>query len=337
MRIGYVYTNAPNWPKSLWVRNALERLGHDVRQVTTLDALRASDAECDLILFQHKNAGLHPSAVVELAPLRKAFWAQWWFDLIFSVARKPLAEQQQFFGHGRLMRAMDAVFVKEADELAQFEAEGIHAVYLDQGAPEELPLIEDRPKRWDFILWGQSSNEYRQRSQDAVALAKAGYRVLWIGCDSPPIGIDHYPWTHPTRLHTFCSQARAVLCVDVRSDVGGYVSDRFWMAAAMGCTIFKRFSPGFVTGPFITYRSTDELLSQAVQLLSPPVEHGTGGQCTPASPTSESNGLPDTSRLPSRSTGFSPTEVRQWAISNHSIDHRCKRLLEHVATATAAA
>lgn len=335
MRIGYVYTNAPNWPKSLWVRNAMERLGHDVRQVTTLDELRSADADSDLILFQHKNAGLHPNAVIELSATRRAFWAQWWFDLIFSVPGKPLTEQQQFYGNGRFMKAMDAVFVKEADELHQFEAEGIHAVYLDQGAPIELPRIEDRPKRWDFILWGQSSNQYRQRSQDVSALVKAGYRVLWIGCDSPPIGVDHYPWTHPTMLHTFCSQARAVLCVDARSDVAGYTSDRFWMAAAMGCTIFKRFSPGFVAGPFITFSAVDELLSQAAHLFSRPVVSGADTQCTPISPVGGEEVNPCSS--PSPPTGFSPHEVRQWAMTNHSIDQRCRKLLESVVTATAAA
>jgi hypothetical protein len=91
------------------------------------------------------------------------------------------------------------------------------------------------------------------------------------------------------------------------------------MAASMGCLIFKRYSPGFITGPFVEYRNHEEFLSQADGLLSAP---GSG----------------EAQRTPSQSApGFTSTEIRQWAISNHSIEIRCQKLLESVHIATAAA
>lgn len=332
MRIGFVYTNNPDWPKSLWVHHALERLGHEVHPVRSIDILKHADRECDLILFQHKNAGLNPNALIELAPLRRSVWAQWWFDLVFTEQDRPLHEQPMFRSNGSLMRCMDIVFVKEASEILQYRNEGVSAEYLDQGATQGLPQRGEGVIRWDFLLWGQGGHEYRQRAQDAMRLAKAGYRVAWACNEGVPNGIEHLPWTKPGSLPELCSQSRAVLCVDRRHDLDGYVSDRFWMAASMGCLIFKRFSPGFVDGPFVEYRNHDELLAQAASMFSSPGEHGHGSQCTRVDPN-ETSSPPVSDRTP----GFSSNEIRQWALNNHSIEIRCQQMLESVRTVTVAA
>lgn len=324
MQIGFVYTHNPDWPKSLWVHHALERLGHEVHVVRSLDEFNHSDSVCDLILFQHKNAGLNPNALLLKAKSKRSIWVQWWFDLVFLDQGKPLHEQPMFRSHGGLMRCMDIVFVKEAAEILQYRNEGVNAEYLDQGATQELPQRGEGVIRWDFLLWGQGGADYRQRAQDAMFLVDQGYRVAWACNTGVPHGVESLPWTRPQELHSLCSQAHAVLSVDRRNDVEGYVSDRFWMAASMGCLIFKRYSPGFVSGPFVEYRNHEELLSQSIRLLRKPADKFQNAHSTPSSWT-----------LPS--AGFSSTEVRQWTLSNHSIEIQCQRLLESVNTATVAA
>ncbi|HUY87301.1 MAG TPA: glycosyltransferase [Pirellulales bacterium] len=235
--------------KLAWVADGFRQAGHDVRRCHTLTEVRAADRECDLLVFDHKNAGVCHNSLVEMAPWRRAKWVQWWRDLIALEPMAPLCEQPYMQSFLRLMQAMDLVLVKERSLLKGYAELGIHARWFDQACPEEMPPCEhhERPE-WDVLVLGST---YPQRRQDARALADAGFRVLWAGlANSIPPGVEGHPWVHPLELPELVSRCGVVLGVDWRCDLPGYTSDRTYLAAGMGaCYIARSIDYGIDSAP----------------------------------------------------------------------------------------
>ncbi|MGH7139191.1 MAG: glycosyltransferase family protein, partial [Pirellulales bacterium] len=262
--------------KPTWVADGFRAAGHTVRLVHDLAGVRAADAECDLLLFDHKASGMNRAALAELAQCRlslresayvadfvrslargasdtqnshefcyaarPAVWAQWWRDLIAVDPAKTLAEQDYLRSFGAIMRGMDIVFVKERSLVDEYHALGINAYWLDQACPAEMPACEHHElPEWDVLVLG--SPGYVQRRADARALADAGFRVLWAGMsasDPVPPGIEWHPWVHPLKLPELVSRCGVVLGVDWRSDLPGYTSDRLYLACGMGACYIAR-------------------------------------------------------------------------------------------------
>jgi hypothetical protein len=262
--------------KPTWVADGFRAAGHSVRMVHDLAGVRAANAECDLLLFDHKASGMNRAGLAELArerlplprgegrgeggsqwrtrcnstrphpnPLPKGegtLWAQWWRDLIAMDPAKRLADQDYIRSFGGVMRGMDIVFVKERSLLDEYHQLGINAFWLDQACPAEMSPCEhsERPE-WDVLVLG--SPGYAQRRIDARALADAGFRVLWAGMpasDLVPPGIEWHPWVHPLRLPELVSRCGVVLGVDWRNDLPGYTSDRLYLACGMGACYIAR-------------------------------------------------------------------------------------------------
>jgi hypothetical protein len=57
--------------KSTWVADGFRAAGHSVRLVHDLAGVRAADACCDLVLFDHKASGMNRAALAELARRRR--------------------------------------------------------------------------------------------------------------------------------------------------------------------------------------------------------------------------------------------------------------------------
>ncbi|HEX7379644.1 MAG TPA: glycosyltransferase [Pirellulales bacterium] len=240
--------------KPSWVAAGFRAAGHDVRLVHDLAGVQAADAQCDLILFDHKASGMSRAGLAELAnkrrtrqllPLPKGegtLWLQWWRDLIAVDPTKPLAEQDYIRSFGDIMRGMNIVFVKERSLLDEYHALGINAHWLDQACPADMPACEHRERpAWDVLVLG--SPGYTQRRADARALADAGFRVLWAGMaasDPVPPGVQWHPWVHPLELPKLASRCGVVLGVDWRSDLPGYTSDRAYLACGMGACYLAR-------------------------------------------------------------------------------------------------
>jgi hypothetical protein len=205
--------------KPTWVADGFRAAGHSVRFVHDLAGVRAADADCDLVLFDHKASGLNRAALAELAQCRRGpqylplppgegrgegglqgrmhghsipphpnplpegegtVWLQWWRDLIAVDPNKSLADQDYIRSFGAVMRGMDIVFVKERSLLDEYHQLSINAHWLDQACPAEMPACEHRERPdWDVLVLG--SPGYAQRRADARALAEAGFRVLWAG------------------------------------------------------------------------------------------------------------------------------------------------------------
>ena len=264
--------------KPSWVADGFRAAGHTATLVHDLAGVRAADACCDLVLFDHKASGLNRAALAELAVMRRvdrpvadfvrslavttggglnshefryaipfsgprrAVWVQWWRDLVAMDPGKRLADQDYLRSFGPVMRGMDIVFVKEQSLLDEYRELGVNALWLDQACPAEMPACEHRERpEWDVLVLG--STGYAQRRADARALADAGFRVLWAGLagsDLVPPGVEWHPWMHPLKLPELVSRCGVVLGVDWRSDLPGYSSDRTYLACGMGACYVAR-------------------------------------------------------------------------------------------------
>lgn len=309
MNIACVYPETPDWPKFVWVHQALERIGHEVCRVASAAELVTADASADLVLFMQKSPGIRAPEIVRLAPNRRAVWAQWWFDLLALDAGRRLEEQEYVRSFGRLMRSMDVVFVKERGLIGDFRALGVNAEYLDQGFPSDFPgRVDHQEREFDVLVWGQAGADYRQRAADARALAESGFRVAWsIREGTVPDRVVRLPWCPPGSLPELAGRATCVLSVDRRHDVEGYWSDRFWLAAGMGCCILRRFTLGLPEGPYVVYANTEELIAAAREVTQ------------------------------SKRAAELGEKARQWVLSQHTIEHRCRRMLDAVRRAAVSA
>lgn len=236
MKIGCVYARRPNWPKWSWIAKALSELGHESVSVHSANELASSDASCDLMLFEHRDCGIGWRHVRDFAPERKSFWAQWWFDLVARDPSKTLDNQEEFKLSGDAMRLFDAVFVKERDMLDEYRILGVKAEYLDQGCPSWWPAMRhiENPK-WDVLAFGSADPSYKARHRAVQQLIADGFTVAWATKKgSIPKGCDRLSWCPAEKLPELMSQAKCVLCIDYRSDVGGYHSDRNWLVTGAG-------------------------------------------------------------------------------------------------------
>ena len=231
--------------KCAWIADALAQQGHEVERIHALAEIEAADETCDVLLFDHKHAGVNWNSLAELGRRRsrRSRWIQWWRDLVATDASLPLARQANMLTFGKVMREMDVVLVKERSLLEDFRQCGINARWFDQACPAEMPACQhSRNPHWDVLVWGSVS--YKQRYDDVRALIAAGYRVLWAGlADSitVPEGCDWRASAHPIReLPQLASRCATVLGVDWRSDLPGYTSDRSYFAAGMGACYLVR-------------------------------------------------------------------------------------------------
>lgn len=315
MRIALVYPDQPKWPKFKWVAKALRELQHDVTIVRTLDGLVAADAANDLVVFSQKDAGLDPGSIVEAAENRKSTWVQWWFDLVATDADKSLAEQPllrtmtyagrewEDTSHLKVMRCMDAVFVKERGLLDDYRALGVPAEYLDQGCPSWMAACEHREiPEWDVLVFGTMVASWRQRRHDVMSLLTEGVTVAWAGHPggSTPSGCLPLPFCPAADLPALASRAAVVLCVDFRQDLDGYCSDRLWLALGIGACVVRRQSAGVPQHEsYFRYDDDRELIATVARL------HG--------------------SVLTRQAHGKA---ARRWVMANHTVQMRCERLIE---------
>lgn len=229
--------------KPAWIAAGFTAAGHDVRRVHSMPGIADADAECDLLLFDQCSAlpGCNINDLARLAKGRRnAVWAQWWRDLIEFEPNTPLHRQPAYDANATFWRGLDVLFVKELQLM--LADEGIKAEYLDQACPADMPAVEhlERPL-WDVLVVGSMSGCYRQRREDARALAAAGFRVLSVGFggDLPP-GVEATHWHHPiNELPALVSQCGVVLGVDLAMPQG-FTSDRSWLAGGMGACYVAR-------------------------------------------------------------------------------------------------
>ncbi|HET6880428.1 MAG TPA: glycosyltransferase [Pirellulales bacterium] len=199
--------------KPSWVADGFRAAGHSVRLVHDLAGVRAADAECDLLLFDHKASGLNRAALAEMARSRsvgnglravppptagrpigylgngtesvpyrgRAIWAQWWRDLIAVDPAKPLAEQDYVRSFGAVMRGMDIVFVKERSLLDEYRQLGINAYWLDQACPAEMPACEHRGNGDGFVLPERPAGCFAQNVPVPLSPQRAEWDVLVLG------------------------------------------------------------------------------------------------------------------------------------------------------------
>ena len=298
-----------------WGADALVAAGHEVRRVHDLAGVVAADAACDVLLFDHKHAGLNWNSLAELGRScsRRSIWLQWWRDLVATDPATSLAKQANMVVYGKVMRVMDAVLVKERSLLDDFRDCGVNARWFDQACPAEMPAC-DHPAApdWDVLVLGSIS--YPQRYDDARTLAAAGYRVLWAGltdCITVPEGCDWRPWAHPLReLPQLVSRCALVLGVDWRSDLPGYTSARSYLVAGMGACYIARsadygdhalgHSPAAQVAAWI-YDCRESLLNVVRRALNHPEERRSRGELS-----------------------------RQLVLNRHTYHHRARELLELV-------
>lgn len=230
--------------KPSWVADGFRAQGHTVEMAHDLAGIRRADEQCDLLVFDHKAAGVSRAALVQFSRQpRRAVWVQWWRDLIAMNPQARLADQPLMRSFGDVMRGMDLVLVKERSLLDEYRRLGINARWLDQACPADMPPCDpaERPE-WDVLVLG--STGYDQRRRDARSLAEAGFRVLWAGLpgsDPVPEGIEWHPWVHPLALPALVSRCGVVLGVDYRCDLPGYTSDRTWLSTGMGACYIARY------------------------------------------------------------------------------------------------
>lgn len=231
-----------------WICAPFASLGHDVRRFHHFSELRPADAWADLVIFDHYAAGMPPSNISDAAEDKTAVWVQAWRDLVTTDPSKPVAKQETYFAHGRVMRAMDLVFVKECNRIEEYRAAGVNAAYLDtQACPDQMPSCgySDQPE-FDVLILGNADRAYADRRADAAALVKAGYRVLWAGRSNyaGPSGVQGHRWVHPLKeLSALASRCVCALSVELRHEPG-YVSDRLWLLAGTGISVVARVPDG---------------------------------------------------------------------------------------------
>lgn len=233
--------------KTGWIVEPLRACGHDVRRVTDLTGIAIADRECDVLLFDHKHAGVNWNSLAQMGKRRsrRSIWIQWYRDLIATSRTASLEQQENMLIFGKVMRGMDLVLVKERSLLDEYRALGISARWFDQACPADMPQCEHRDNpEWDVLVLG--SVDYPQRYADAQALARAGFRVLWAsppGSMTLPEGCKGNRWVHPTtELPELASRSAVVLGVDWRCDLPGYTSDRSYLVAGMGACYIARVS-----------------------------------------------------------------------------------------------
>ena len=255
MKIGLIHRPSTVWPKFDWVAEGLGCEGHEVHHGATMDQLELLDRECDVLLFEHREPGPGRKRIVQYAPHRQATWLSWWFDLFLG---NPHVDHLQLFGP--LNRCMDAVFVKERGMLDAYKAEGISAHWLDQGCPLGWKACEHRESpEFDVLIFGSRMGEYRQRHRDVQSLADAGFKVAWAGDNGGvPSKVESLSWCQTVELPQLMSRAAVTLHVDLRSDVPGYRSDRFWLATGAGACVLSRKSLETPDVPHVTYERFDE-------------------------------------------------------------------------------
>jgi hypothetical protein len=305
VKLALVYPERAKWPKWAWVADAARALGHDVRRVSTAIELREADRWADLVLFEHKNAGLNIADILAVARLRKSRWVQWWFDLLATDAAQPLAEQGLVKAFLPVMRAMDRVLVKERGLLTEYKALGVNAAYLDQGCPSAMRACAHRERpEFDVVIWGTAGSDYRQRMADVRALVKRGFSTAWAGhpSGSLPRGVVPVPFFPALDLPKLASRAAVVLCVDRRHDLESYWSDRLWLALGMGACVVRRNTPGLAPEtPLYGYQDAAELVEVVGRLKADPEARRAIGEA-----------------------------ARRYTLSGHTYEHRLRELLNHV-------
>lgn len=299
MRIACVYPNTPMWPKYRWVHAALKAIGHEAWQVRNREELREADHTADLVILPQKEIAIRWPNLKDIAEQHRATWINWWFDLILTDSAKPLSEQAYLKTSLLLMRSCKRVFVKEIPLLSQYRDLGIQAEYMDQGSPSHWPLLETTPE-FDVLAWGQGGPTYNERTKAVQEIVKAGYTVAWAGHGL--LGTRHLPWFKADDFPAVAARARVLLHVSRRNDLDGYTSDGFWMACATGRPVVKKAYPGMPPGPYQVFHDSHDLQDAVKRAL-------------------EQDGR----------------EVREWALANHTIEHRCRQLLEIVQSARCAA
>ena len=245
MKLGFVYAKRPYWPFWDWVCQAAVNLGHEAVRVHHVDDLMAADAECELMLFEHRDCGIGWRQVRDHVEQRKSYWIQWNWDLAVTDF-KPLKDQDYIERYGKSMRLFDACLVKEVDYLDQYAELGINAHYCDQGVPSDIAAVQHQEvPAWDVLMFGQATPFYRRRRQVAMKLADAGYRVGWATeSGEVPSGVARLQWCHPSRLNWLMSNAKCVLDIDLRDCVSGYKSVRHWLIAGAGAIPIRDGSLG---------------------------------------------------------------------------------------------
>lgn len=286
--------------KLAWVADGFRAVGHDVTRCHTMRDVRMADAKCDLMVFDHKGAGVCKNSLADFAELRKAKWLYWWRDSITFFQDTQLRSQPYIQSFLRLMRCMDAVLVKERGLLTDYRSLGINALWFDQACPADMPACSHPEKpEWDVLVPGVAA--YQQRRADAKALADAGFKVLWVGLPSGdiPAGCDSMPWVHPTKgLPQLVSRSAVVLGVDFRSDLDGFTSDRTYLVAGMGACLVRRESLGMPQIPSWSYADHGSLVDTVRMLVS--------------------------SAELRRQTG---DEARQCVMANHTYTHRAREII----------
>lgn len=277
MKVAIIASRRRKWPKMDWVEDAFRNIGCETRRVTDVAGLSQASDECDVCLFEHKNAGLNWTGIVDASKVRRARWVQWWFDWIVDRQDLPLMKQPCLVdesgeprGFLRVARCMDLVLVKEKDRLVEWQVAGIKADWLPQACPSWMMAVpEDIQPTFDVCLFGSGhGHHYRQRREDVLALAAAGFSILWAG--------DPFEFSHPSvtvqgfvapeQLPTFLARGRVCLVVDAKHNIPGYHSDRIFLAAGAGATLLRRYTPGF-GGPWSTYVSGADLVGKIAGIL----------------------------------------------------------------------
>lgn len=317
MRVGIVYQLHRNrCPKMReWVADGFRQCGADVVLCDGPKTLPVVDERCDLVVFEHKGAGIPIGALWTLAPQHHAFWCSWNFDLAAVQPDTPLSEQltmQKTGSAGTIptpwlaaMRLMDLAFVKEWSRIGEYEALGVRAAWLDQGCPDTMPeakLLDAPP--FDVLVLGTKSRAWKQRLQDATLLARHGFRVAWVGPsdgDAIPECIRSLEPVPPLELPRVISQAACVLGVDFTSSEPGYWSDRQWLVCGAGGLLLRPAVERLPAGPYVTYHDADSLIQQAESLLRQPEMR--------------------------RATAAA---ARRWVFESHLYRHRCQQLLDAV-------
>lgn len=302
-RIGIAAAETPRWPKIDWVEHAARSLGHEVSRASHSSELVDLFSRSDVVIAGHKSlAGRWPNIRHALEDRRCPF-VYWWFDLVATQPGVPIVRQPLFKMHRDTFNASDLVIVKEAKLVHEYREAGIPACFIDQGVPANYPSIRPQRPKWDLLVWGQCGGNYRERSQNAHAVADAGFRVAWAGEQSPGGDIEHLPWTPAEELPILASKARCVLSCGVRNDLA-YWSDQFWMATGMGACVIRHVTPSLPEGPYLVYH-TDEQLVDAVNWVRKNPDHA-------------------------RELG---QEARKWVMENHTIEHRVQEVLASVGIA----